>query len=168
MGKWLLMARRSRSVQVSETPPESEDLEGSGLAEGSGMFEGSGLFEGSGDDGEGSGFGEGGDEDEEDVPIYFYLEESTGYMQPTLSFLAILHTVISFICIIGYNCLKVRQQGGTSVSHGSRHQKSSQSEGCDYNRSSVYYRLNKNSTISVRRGSKKWSESLLCVSRSHW
>ncbi|KAG7217309.1 hypothetical protein INR49_027853 [Caranx melampygus] len=28
-------------------------------------------------------------------------------MQPTLSFLAILHTVISFICIIGYNCLKI-------------------------------------------------------------
>ena len=40
-------------------------------------------------------------------PIYFYLEESTGYMQPTLAFLAALHTVISFICIIGYNCLKV-------------------------------------------------------------
>lgn len=97
-------------VQVSDSPPEGEELEGSGLAEGSGMFEGSGLFEASGDDGEGSGFGEEGEEDEEDVPIYFYLEESTGYMQPTLSFLAILHTVISFICIIGYNCLKVRQQ----------------------------------------------------------
>lgn len=95
---------------MSDSPPEGEELEGSGLAEGSGMFEGSGLFEASGDDGEGSGFGEGGEEDEEDVPIYFYLEESTGYMQPTLSFLAILHTVISFICIIGYNCLKVRQQ----------------------------------------------------------
>lgn len=74
------------------------------------MFEGSGLFEGSGDDSDGSGFGEGGEEDEEDVPIYYYLEESTGYMQPTLSFLAILHTVISFICIIGYNCLKVQQE----------------------------------------------------------
>ncbi|KAM7374309.1 hypothetical protein PAMP_006975 [Pampus punctatissimus] len=48
-----------------------------------------------------------GDEDEEDVPVYFYLEESTGYMQPTLSFLAALHTIISFICIIGYNCLKI-------------------------------------------------------------
>lgn len=104
------MALRSCCVQVSDSPPEGDDLEGSGLAEGSGMFEGSGLFEGSGDDGEGSGFGEGGEEDEEDVPIYYYLEESTGYMQPTLSFLAILHTVISFICIIGYNCLKVRQE----------------------------------------------------------
>lgn len=108
-----LTALRSRPVQVSDTPPEGDDLEGSGLAEGSGMFEGSGLFEGSGDDGEGSGFDEGGEEDEEDVPIYYYLEESTGYMQPTLSFLAILHTVISFICIIGYNCLKVRQERGT-------------------------------------------------------
>ncbi|KAG5844520.1 hypothetical protein ANANG_G00163370 [Anguilla anguilla] len=27
--------------------------------------------------------------------------------KPTLSFLAILHTVIAFICIIGYNCLKI-------------------------------------------------------------
>lgn len=71
------------------------------------MFEGSGLFEGSGDEAEGSGADGGGEEDEEDVLLYFYLEESTGYMQPTLAFLAILHTVISFICIIGYNCLKV-------------------------------------------------------------
>lgn len=92
-------------------------MEGSGLAEGSGMFEGSGLFEGSGDDSEGSGMGEGGDEDEEDVPIYFYLEESTGYMQPTLAFLAVLHTIISFICIIGYNCLKVRQAQSKNASY---------------------------------------------------
>lgn len=92
-------------------------MEGSGLVEGSGMFEGSGLFDGSGDDGEGSGMGEGGDEDEEDVPIYFYLEESTGYMQPTLAFLAVLHTIISFICIIGYNCLKVRQAQSKNVSY---------------------------------------------------
>lgn len=92
-------------------------MEGSGLAEGSGMFEGSGLFEGSGDDGEGSGMGEGGDEDEEDVPIYFYLEESTGYMQPTMAFLAILHTIISFICIIGYNCLKVRHAQSKNTSY---------------------------------------------------
>lgn len=92
---------------MSETPPDGDDMEGSGLSEGSGMFEGSGLFEGSGEEVEGSGISEGGDEDEEDVPIYFYLEESTGYMQPTLAFLAALHTVISFICIIGYNCLKV-------------------------------------------------------------
>lgn len=94
-------------VKVSEIPPEGEELEGSGFSEGSGLFGGSGLFEGSGEEAEGSGMSEGGDEEEEDVPVYYYLEESTGYMQPTLAFLAILHTVISFICIIGYNCLKV-------------------------------------------------------------
>lgn len=95
------------SVQVSDTPPEGEELEGSGLSEGSGIFEASGLFEGSGEEAEGSGLSEDGEESDEDMPIYFYLEESTGYMQPTLAFLAALHTVISFICIIGYNCLKV-------------------------------------------------------------
>lgn len=99
--------RRLSSVQVSDSPPEGEEMEGSGLSEGSGMFEASGLFEGSGEEADGSGMSEGGDENDEDMPIYFYLEESTGYMQPTLAFLAALHTVISFICIIGYNCLKV-------------------------------------------------------------
>ncbi|CAB1344052.1 unnamed protein product [Coregonus sp. 'balchen'] len=39
--------------------------------------------------------------------VHFVLEESTGYMEPTLRILAILHTVISFCCIIGYYCLKV-------------------------------------------------------------
>lgn len=95
--------------QVSDTPPEGED-EGSGLSEGSGKFEGSGLFEGSGEEVEGSGLNGGGDEEEEEeVMLYFYLEESTGYMQPTLAFLAMLHTIIAFICIIGYNCLKVHK-----------------------------------------------------------
>uniref|UniRef100_A0A8K9WN68 Ryanodine receptor 1 n=1 Tax=Oncorhynchus mykiss TaxID=8022 RepID=A0A8K9WN68_ONCMY len=70
----------------------SEDIEGSALFEGSAAFEGSGLFEGSG---------------AEEGPFFFYLEESTGYMQPCLSMLAIIHTVIAFLCIIGYNCLKV-------------------------------------------------------------
>ncbi|KAF3706490.1 Ryanodine receptor 1 [Channa argus] len=93
--------------KVSDTPPEGKGTEGSGLSEGNGLFEGSGLFGGSGEEAEGSGMNDGGDEDEEDVPLYYYLEESTGYMQPTLAFLAILHTVISFICIIGYNCLKI-------------------------------------------------------------
>ncbi|MGH0140034.1 UNVERIFIED_CONTAM: hypothetical protein FKN15_010015 [Acipenser sinensis] len=78
--------------KVSESPSGDDD------------FEGSGLFE---QEMEGSGFEEGGDEDEEDSVVYFFLEESTGYMQPTLSFLSILHTLISFLCIIGYNCLKV-------------------------------------------------------------
>ncbi|XP_051471006.1 ryanodine receptor 2 [Apus apus] len=41
------------------------------------------------------------------VAVYYVLEESSGYMEPTLRILAILHTVISFFCIIGYYCLKV-------------------------------------------------------------
>uniref|UniRef100_A0A4W5NQE2 Ryanodine receptor 3 n=1 Tax=Hucho hucho TaxID=62062 RepID=A0A4W5NQE2_9TELE len=38
---------------------------------------------------------------------YFVLQESTGYMAPALRFLAILHTVISFLCVVGYYYLKV-------------------------------------------------------------
>ncbi|KAG1945378.1 ryanodine receptor [Pimephales promelas] len=41
------------------------------------------------------------------VAVHFVLEESSGYMEPTLRILAVLHTVISFFCIIGYYCLKV-------------------------------------------------------------
>uniref|UniRef100_A0A6I8PDZ5 Ryanodine receptor 2 n=1 Tax=Ornithorhynchus anatinus TaxID=9258 RepID=A0A6I8PDZ5_ORNAN len=41
------------------------------------------------------------------ITVHFVLEESSGYMEPTLRILAILHTVISFFCIIGYYCLKV-------------------------------------------------------------
>uniref|UniRef100_A0A674DXB3 Ryanodine receptor 1 n=1 Tax=Salmo trutta TaxID=8032 RepID=A0A674DXB3_SALTR len=96
---------------VSDSPPgEGDEVEGSGMFEGSGvgaLFEGSGLFEGSAEEMEGSGGDEGGDEEEEEGPVYFFLEESTGYMQPTLTFLAALHTVIAFLCIIGYNCLKI-------------------------------------------------------------
>lgn len=40
------------------------------------------------------------------VSVRFVLEESTGYMEPMLRILAVLHTVISFFCIIGYYCLK--------------------------------------------------------------
>ncbi|XP_064208546.1 ryanodine receptor 1-like isoform X4 [Anguilla rostrata] len=87
--------------KVSDSPPGEE-------FEGSGGFEGSGLFGDSGEEPEGSGAEDGGGSDDEDEgPVYYFLEESTGYMQPTLSFLAILHTVIAFICIIGYNCLKI-------------------------------------------------------------
>ncbi|XP_028285731.1 ryanodine receptor 2 [Parambassis ranga] len=39
--------------------------------------------------------------------VRFVLEESSGYMEPMLRILAVLHTVISFFCIIGYYCLKV-------------------------------------------------------------
>lgn len=45
------------------------------------------------------------------IAVHYVLEESSGYMEPTLRILAILHTVISFFCIIGYYCLKVRQRG---------------------------------------------------------
>lgn len=65
------------------------------------------MFEGSGAEEEGSGLEEGGEDDEEEGPMYFFLEESTGYMEPALAFLSIVHTIISFLCIIGYNCLKV-------------------------------------------------------------
>ncbi|XP_028826293.1 ryanodine receptor 2 isoform X5 [Denticeps clupeoides] len=44
---------------------------------------------------------------EHTTTVHFVLEESSGYMEPTLRILAILHTVISFFCIIGYYCLKV-------------------------------------------------------------
>lgn len=45
--------------------------------------------------------------DDEEGTVYFVLEESSGYMEPMLHFLAVAHTVISFFCIIGYYCLKV-------------------------------------------------------------
>lgn len=77
--------------------------------EGSGLFEASGMFEGSGAEEDGSGFDDGGGEDdEEEGPLYYFLEESTGYMEPAMAFFGIVHTVLSFLCIIGYNCLKVR------------------------------------------------------------
>nr|XP_033809948.1 ryanodine receptor 1 isoform X10 [Geotrypetes seraphini] len=77
--------------KVSESPLGADEFEGSGFEE---ELEGSGLESGEEDD------------DEESI-VYFFLEESTGYMQPTLQFLSIVHTLISFLCIIGYNCLKV-------------------------------------------------------------
>uniref|UniRef100_A0A6I8PD25 Ryanodine receptor 1 n=1 Tax=Ornithorhynchus anatinus TaxID=9258 RepID=A0A6I8PD25_ORNAN len=57
--------------------------------------------------GSGLGSGAGEEEDEEENMVYYFLEESTGYMQPALHFLSLLHTLIAFLCIIGYNCLKV-------------------------------------------------------------
>lgn len=39
--------------------------------------------------------------------VHYVLEESSGYMEPALRILAVLHTAISFCCIIGYYCLKV-------------------------------------------------------------
>lgn len=52
----------------------------------------------------------GDDEDDEDTFFdmdEFVLQESTGYMLPTLRFLAVFHTVISLLCLVGYYCLKV-------------------------------------------------------------
>ncbi|XP_056284489.1 ryanodine receptor 3 [Pseudoliparis swirei] len=37
----------------------------------------------------------------------FVLHESSGYMLPTLRFLAVFHTGISLVCVFGYYCLKV-------------------------------------------------------------
>ncbi|XP_048805476.1 ryanodine receptor 3 isoform X1 [Lagopus muta] len=47
------------------------------------------------------------EEEEEEGMVFFVLEESTGYMAPTLRALAVIHTIISFVCVIGYYCLKV-------------------------------------------------------------
>ncbi|KAK5854224.1 hypothetical protein PBY51_015313 [Eleginops maclovinus] len=46
-------------------------------------------------------------DDDNEGTDYFVLEESSGYMEPALRFLAVAHTIISFCCIIGYYCLKV-------------------------------------------------------------
>ncbi|XP_019482753.1 PREDICTED: ryanodine receptor 3 [Hipposideros armiger] len=47
------------------------------------------------------------DEEEEEAVVFFVLQESTGYMAPTLRALVIIHTIISFVCVVGYYCLKV-------------------------------------------------------------
>ncbi|KAJ8780551.1 hypothetical protein J1605_011466 [Eschrichtius robustus] len=47
------------------------------------------------------------DEEEEEAVVFFVLQESTGYMAPTLRALAIIHTIISLVCVVGYYCLKV-------------------------------------------------------------
>ncbi|XP_077442696.1 ryanodine receptor 3 [Stigmatopora argus] len=61
------------------------------------------------DDGEGDGENnwEGDDQDTLFDMDEFVLQESSGYMLPTLRFLAIFHTVISLVCLVGYYCLKV-------------------------------------------------------------
>lgn len=84
--------------QVSDSPPGEDDIEGSGAGDLSGA--------GSGD---GSGWaGEEAEGDEDENMVYYFLEESTGYMEPALRCLSLLHTLVAFLCIIGYNCLKVR------------------------------------------------------------
>uniref|UniRef100_H3C4X6 Ryanodine receptor 2b (cardiac) n=1 Tax=Tetraodon nigroviridis TaxID=99883 RepID=H3C4X6_TETNG len=46
-------------------------------------------------------------DDAEEGTVCFVLEERSGYMEPSLRFLAVAHTIISFFCIFGYYCLKV-------------------------------------------------------------
>ncbi|XP_037551268.1 ryanodine receptor 3-like, partial [Nematolebias whitei] len=48
-----------------------------------------------------------GEEEDEGALECFVLQESTGYMAPTLCCLAVLHTIISFLCVVGYYYLKV-------------------------------------------------------------
>ncbi|XP_034436295.1 ryanodine receptor 3 isoform X5 [Hippoglossus hippoglossus] len=52
-----------------------------------------------------------GDEEDGENTLFdmdeFVLQESSGYMLPTLRFLAIFHTVISLVCLVGYYYLKV-------------------------------------------------------------
>lgn len=47
------------------------------------------------------------DEEEEEAMVFFVLQESTGYMAPALRALAVIHTIISLVCVVGYYCLKV-------------------------------------------------------------
>ncbi|XP_029456052.1 LOW QUALITY PROTEIN: ryanodine receptor 3 [Rhinatrema bivittatum] len=47
------------------------------------------------------------EEEEDESIVYYVLQENTGYMAPTLRILAVIHTIISCLCVIGYYCLKV-------------------------------------------------------------
>ncbi|XP_053908876.1 ryanodine receptor 1 isoform X1 [Cuculus canorus] len=71
--------------KVSDRPPGEEPV-----AEGSGL-----VAEGSGQ------------EEPEEPEVFYCLEESSGYMEPALRGLALAHTLVAFLCIIGYNCLKI-------------------------------------------------------------
>lgn len=66
-----------------------------------------------GGSGWGSGVGEEAEDDEDENMVYYFLEESTGYMEPALRCLSLLHTLVAFLCIIGYNCLKVGHDHGS-------------------------------------------------------
>uniref|UniRef100_A0A2I3H0N9 Ryanodine receptor 1 n=1 Tax=Nomascus leucogenys TaxID=61853 RepID=A0A2I3H0N9_NOMLE len=86
--------------KVSDSPPGEEDMEGSAAGDVSGAGSGGGS-------GWGLGAGEEAEGDEDENMVYYFLEESTGYMEPALRCLSLLHTLVAFLCIIGYNCLKV-------------------------------------------------------------
>lgn len=55
------------------------------------------------------------EDEDEGVVEYFVLQESSGYMAPTLRFLAVMHTLISFLCVLGYYYLKVGDYPQTRV-----------------------------------------------------
>nr|XP_033699909.1 ryanodine receptor 1 [Tursiops truncatus] len=86
--------------KVSDSPPGEDDVESSAAGDLSGAGSGGGS-------GWGSGAGEEAEGDEDENMVYYFLEESTGYMEPALRCLSLLHTLVAFLCIIGYNCLKV-------------------------------------------------------------
>ncbi|XP_004859111.1 ryanodine receptor 1 isoform X5 [Heterocephalus glaber] len=86
--------------KVSDSPPGEDDMESSAAGDISGAGSGGGS-------GWGSGAGEEAEGDEDENMVYYFLEESTGYMEPALRCLSLLHTLVAFLCIIGYNCLKV-------------------------------------------------------------
>uniref|UniRef100_G3UG01 Ryanodine receptor 1 n=1 Tax=Loxodonta africana TaxID=9785 RepID=G3UG01_LOXAF len=86
--------------KVSDSPPGEDDMEGSAAGDLTGAGSGGGS-------GWGSGAGEEAEGDEDENMVYYFLEESTGYMEPALRCLSLLHTLVAFLCIIGYNCLKV-------------------------------------------------------------
>lgn len=86
-------------------------MEGSAAGDLSGVGSGGGS-------GWGSGAGEEAEGDEDENMVYYFLEESTGYMEPALRCLSLLHTLVAFLCIIGYNCLKVgRDRGSGAEAH---------------------------------------------------
>lgn len=85
-------------------------MEGSAAGDLSGAGSGGGS-------GWGSGAGEEAEGDEDENMVYYFLEESTGYMEPALRCLSLLHTLVAFLCIIGYNCLKVGGDLGFGQGH---------------------------------------------------
>lgn len=86
-------------------------MEGSAAGDLSGAGSGGGS-------GWGSGAGEEAEGDEDENMVYYFLEESTGYMEPALRCLSLLHTLVAFLCIIGYNCLKVGGDVDFGLGHG--------------------------------------------------
>lgn len=86
-------------------------MEGSAAGDLSGAGSGGGS-------GWGSGAGEEAEGDEDENMVYYFLEESTGYMEPALRCLSLLHTLVAFLCIIGYNCLKVGHDHGSGAGAG--------------------------------------------------